>query len=91
MEKQIIAGIRQALIDCMDEKTLQSSNRYFKEGEQPLVYGVGMKDAGKIGKAFYKQIQDISKKEIFEICEELWKSRYLEEAVVACLFSESLH
>jgi len=92
MEKEkIITEIRQVLKDCVDEKTLKSSNRYFKEGEEALVYGVGMKLVGKIGKEFYKQIQDRPKKVIFEICEELWKSKYLEEAVVACIFSEALH
>jgi len=29
--------IRQALKDCVDEKMLKSSNRYFKEGEEALV------------------------------------------------------
>ena len=33
-----ITEIRQALKDCVDEKTLKSSNRYFKEGEEALVY-----------------------------------------------------
>jgi len=91
MKKNAITAIRQALKDCVDEKTLQSSSRFFKEGETALVYGVGMKDVGRIGKEFFTQIKSYPKNEIFEICEELWKSKYLEEAVVACLFSESLH
>ena len=91
MTEKVVTEIRQVLKECSDEKTLKSSSRFFKEGEEALVYGVGMKEIGKIGKEFYKQIQDNSKKEIFEICEELWKSKYLEEAVIACIFSESLH
>ena len=91
MIEKIIAEIRQALKDCADEKTLKSANRYFKEGDAPLVYGVGMKEVGKMGKEFFKQIKDNSKKEIFEICEKLWKSKYLEEAVIACRFSEAIH
>jgi len=91
MKEKIITEIRQTLKDSVDEKTLKSSNRYFKEGEQALVYGVGMKVVGKIGKECYQQIKNRSKKEIFKICEELWKSKYLEEAVVACMFSEALH
>ena len=91
MKDNVITAIRQALKDCVDEKTLQSSSRFFKEGETALVYGVGMKDVGRIGKEFFTQIKSYPKNEIFEICEELWKSKYLEEAVVACLFSESLH
>jgi len=91
MKEKIVTEIRQVLKDYADEKTLKSSNHFFKEGEEALVYGVKMGDVSKIGKEFYKQIQGNSKKEIFEICEELWKSKYLEEAVIACIFSESLH
>lgn len=88
---KIIAQIRKALKDSADKKTLESSNHYFKEGERAKVHGVKMGVVGKIGREFYKQIKDFPKKEIFAICEELWKSGYLEEAVVACVFSESLH
>lgn len=56
-----------------------------------MVHGVGMKEVGRIGKAFFRQIEHCPKEEIFGICEELWRSRYLEEAVVACIFSEWLH
>jgi len=91
MKEKIIAEIRQTLNDCVDEKALKSSERYFKEGERPLVYGVKFSEVNKIGKEFWKEIKDCSKKEIFAICEELWKSKYLEEAVIACTFSESLH
>jgi 3-methyladenine DNA glycosylase AlkD len=91
MKKKIIAEVRQALKDNADKKTSESSNRFFKKGEEALVYGVRMTEVSKIGKEFYKHIKDKSKKEIFEICEELWKSKYLEEAVVACIWSESLH
>lgn len=89
--KEIIKDLRQALKDSADAKTLESSNRFFKEGEAALVYGIKMSEVSIIGKEFYKQIKDCSKQEIFEICEELWKSKYLEEAVVACICSESLH
>jgi 3-methyladenine DNA glycosylase AlkD len=91
MKEKTIAEIRQVLNDCVDEKTLASSSRFFKKGEEALVYGVKMGEVNKIGKEFYKEIEGWPKKEIFEVCEELWKSRYLEEAVIACTFSASLH
>jgi hypothetical protein len=71
MKEKIITEIRQALKDCVDEKTFKSSHRYFKEDEAALVYGVGMKEVGLIGKEFYKQIENNSKKEIFEIADIL--------------------
>ncbi len=91
MKEKIIAEIRKALQQSIDEKALESSKRFFKEGEQALVHGVRSADVRKIGKAFYKQIKGCGKQEIFEICEELWKSKYLEEAFVACIFTEALH
>ena len=91
MKEKIITEIRQVLKECADEKIAKSSNHFFKEGEEALVYGVKALEVTKLGKEFSKQIQDSPKKEIFEICEELWKSKYFEEAVIACIFSESLH
>ena len=91
MKEKVVTEIRKTLKECVDEKVIKSSKRYFKEGEEPLTYGVGMKEIGIIGKEFYNQIHGSAKKEIFEICEELWKSNYLEEAIIACTFSYSLH
>ncbi|MDR2906969.1 MAG: DNA alkylation repair protein [Bacteroidales bacterium] len=87
----IVTEIRQTLKDCADEKARKSSDHFYKEGERALVYGVRMGEVGTIGKEFYKQIKDYPKQDIFEICEELWKSKYLEEAVIACRFTEALH
>ncbi len=89
--QKIITEIRAVLRECSDEKTRKTSNRYFKAGEEASVYGVKTKEVYKIGKEFHKQIQEKTKQEIFEICEQLWKSKYFEEAVIACLFTESLH
>lgn len=80
-----------ALLDSVDPKALASSERYFKEGEAPTVHGVKMPLVGKIAKEGLKQIKHLQKQEIFNLCEELWKSGYLEEAVIACHWAESLH
>ena len=89
MEEQIISDIRQTLLDSIDSKALASSNRYFKEGEAAKVHGVRMGEVGKIAKYSFQQIKHLSKREIFDLCEELWKSGYLEEAVIACNWAES--
>jgi hypothetical protein len=72
MKERIIAEIRQALKDRADEKKIASSKHVFKEGEEALVYGVSIGEVNKIGKEFYNQIRDCSKKEMYDICEELW-------------------
>ncbi len=91
METQIVSDIRQSLLDSIDPKALASSDRYFKEGEAAKVHGVRMAEVSKIGTLGFQQIKHLPKKEIFELCEELWKSGYLEEAVIACIWAESLH
>lgn len=91
MVNQIISDVRQALINSIDPKVLASSDRFFKEGEAAKVHGVRMGEVGEIGKLHFKQIKNLPKQEIFKLCEELWKSGYLEEAVVACTWAESLH
>ncbi|MDR2918411.1 MAG: DNA alkylation repair protein [Tannerella sp.] len=91
MKDERIIDLRQTLKDNVDEKVLESSKRYYKEGEEARVYGIKMGKISKIGKIFYQQIKDLPKQEIFEICEELWKADYLEEAVIACICTDSMH
>lgn len=90
MSENILQQVRQTLRDCIDRKTLQSSDRFFKPGEQAKVYGVRMAEVSKIAKEFSKIIGRQSKAEIFALCEELWQSGYLEEAVLACECAYSL-
>ncbi len=91
MKETLLNEIRQALRNSSDSKMLESSSRFFKKGEEALVYGVKNAEVNKIGKEFYGRLKGYSKQDIFAICEELWKSKYLEEAIIACKFSESQH
>lgn len=87
----IVEQVRQVLKDSIDPKTQATSDRFFKQGEAAKVYGIKMGEVGKIGKESFAQIKHLPKQEIFAFCEQLWKSGYLEEAVVACIWAESLH
>lgn len=77
--------VRQALIDIADEKTRLSGQRFFKE--EIKLHGVKSADVRKISKTYYKEIKHLSKAEIFQLCEALWKSGYIEEIGVACEWS----
>lgn len=81
----IVELVRKKLIENADEKTKAGSKRYFKE--QIDTYGVKSAVVGQISKEIYSQITDFSKDEIFELCEELWKSGMLEESFIACNWS----
>lgn len=84
----IIDKIRQELKQQADEQTQQSSQKFFKEPVQ--VYGMKTAAVTKIGKESFKKIKEKSKEEIFQLCDELWKSGYMEESFIACNWSYAL-
>lgn len=85
----ILTKIREELKQNANEKTKKSGERFFKE--KVKLYGVKSAVVGRIGKKYFKEIKSKGKKEIFALCEELWKSGYMEESFVACNWSYFLH
>jgi len=90
-KETILKQIRETLSANADPKRVTLMERFFKEGENAKVYGLNAANAKKIAKEALQQVKELSKQEIFEFCEELWKSSYLEEAGIACTFAESFH
>ena len=90
MNNNILPQIRQTLANSANATTAAASGHFFKEGEAAKVYGVKTAEVRKIAKAGLLQIKDFTKQSIFELCEEMWKSGYFEEMVIACVWSESL-
>ncbi len=84
----IIEVVRQDLITQSNEKTKQSTLRFFKE--EITCYGVKSDITRQIGKSYYKQIKHVSKADIFNLCDELWKSGNLEESFIACHWSHAI-
>jgi len=82
---QIIERIRKELIKNGDEKTRIQGERFFKENVK--IYGLKSAQTAEIGKEFYKELADKSKANVFALCEELWKSGYMEESFIACNWS----
>ena len=78
----IIENLRQELIKNADEKTRLSGERFFKEDVK--LYGIKSAEVSRISKEHYKAIADKSKPNIFGLCNDLWKSGYMEESFVAC-------
>ena len=81
----IINEIRQEIIRNADEKTKSSGERFFKEPVK--LHGLKSAVTERIAKEYFTRIKGNSKSEIFELCEELWESGYLEEAGIACNWS----
>ena len=90
-KESIIAQVRQAIASNVNNELLVSHNRFFKDDEIVKCYGLKTAEVRKIAKTIFKQIKDYPKQNIFELCEELWKSGYTEEVVVACNWSELQH
>ena len=76
----IIQQLRADLTANIDEQTKQSSQHFFKE--QVKMYGIKTATVGQIAKKYWRQVKSLSKPGIFSLCEELYKSNYMEEAFV---------
>ncbi len=76
----IIGQIRQDLQDGADDATKQSFSRFFKE--EVRGYGVKTAVVTKIAEKYWKEIRSRDKREIFNLCEELYRSQITEEAFV---------
>lgn len=84
----VLQRLRNDLHNFSSEETRQSSLHFFKEAI--VTYGVKMPMVDKIAKEFFKEISDKPINEVFDLCDELWKSGYLEESFVACNWSYSV-
>jgi len=87
--ENIIDKIRAELRSRSDEKTRMVSQKYFKEKIKS--HGVKTAVVTSIGKEYYSHINDLTKSEIFDVCESLWQSGYIEESFIACNWSYYVH
>lgn len=76
----ILAQIREDLKANTDQQTQKSFQRFFKE--QVKYYGVKTGTVGKIAKKYWNQVKTLDKQTIFQLCEELYRSDYTEEAFI---------
>ncbi|MFH1001182.1 MAG: DNA alkylation repair protein [Bacteroidota bacterium] len=87
--ENLIEKIRIELKANSNEKIKASSQRLFKH--QIKNYGVRNPVVNKISKDFYKLIYPKTKFEIFDLCERLFQSAYIEESLIACHWSFRVH
>lgn len=88
MEK-IIEKIRTELRKNIGEKTESTSQKFFKE--KIKFYGVKVPIVNKISREYFKLIESMTKSEIFDLCERLWQSGFIEESFIACHWSYYIH
>lgn len=85
----IIDKIRLELIKNSDEKTQATAQNFFKE--KIKFYGVKSSIVHRISKDYFKRIDFKPKSEIFDLCESLWQSGFIEETFIACHWSYYIH
>ncbi len=79
--KKILQKVREELKENIDLEYKKGAENFFNEPIE--LYGVRAGIVRKIAKENYKEIKDLKKKEVFNLCEELLKSNLLEESTVA--------
>jgi 3-methyladenine DNA glycosylase AlkD len=84
----VVSQVRQELQESINPNMKGYSRSFFKEEIKSL--GIKTPVVNEIGKKLFKQIEHLSKDTIFGYCEELLKSGYIEEAVVAFRWSDFL-
>ncbi len=83
--KNIIAKILKGLKQNSDPHTKAMGQKFFKE--KVKIHGVRTALVTKIAKANHQCVLALDKKKAFALCDELWRSGYMEESFIACHFS----
>jgi 3-methyladenine DNA glycosylase AlkD len=76
----ILDQIRTDLQAYADDKTRESVKHFFKEAIK--VYGVKTATVEKIAKKYWPTVKIYGKQDIFALCEDLFRSDYMEEASI---------
>lgn len=85
----MLSAIRRELDQQADAKTREVFSRFFKE--KITHYGIKAVIIRKIARRYFKELAPLDKRAIFALCEELLKSDYNEEAVIAFEWAYWIH
>jgi 3-methyladenine DNA glycosylase AlkD len=84
----VIAAIRKELSENADPAIRETSKRFFKE--EIACYGMKTAAVTAIAKKYWKEVRSRDKGEIFSLCEELYRSGFLEEAFIVSTWAYAL-
>ena len=80
--KTILQRLRADLQAIATPEAKAAAQRFFKE--EIKAYGIKIPAAKVAGKKYVKELKMLSKAEVYGLCEDLWKSGYFEESIIAC-------
>src|SRR5659263_303454 len=84
----VIAQIRLELAALADPEIQKSSKRFFKE--EIRCYGMKTATVTAMAKKYWKEVKNLPKPEIFALCEELYRSGYMEESFIVSEWAHAL-
>lgn len=84
----VITRIRKELESIADPALQESSKRFFKE--EIRCYGTKTAAVIRLAKNSWKEVKSRPKPEIFALCEELYRSGYMEESFIVSEWAHSL-
>ncbi|HEX3001698.1 MAG TPA: DNA alkylation repair protein [Methanoregula sp.] len=84
----VITRIRKDLESIADPTIQESSKRFFKE--EIRCYGTKTAAVIALAKKYWKEVKSRPKPEIFSLCEELYRSGYMEESFIVSEWAHSL-
>jgi len=84
----VIARIREELQEKADPEIQKTARRFFKE--EITCYGLKTAAGTAIAKKYWKEVKGRDKTEIFALCEELYRSGYMEEAFIVSTWAHLL-
>ncbi|MGZ8886099.1 MAG: DNA alkylation repair protein [Halobacteriota archaeon] len=84
----IIEQIRQELEALADPEIQKSSKRFFNE--EVRCYGMKTATVIAMAKRYWKGVKNRPKPEIFALCEELYRSGYMEESFIVSQWAHAL-
>ncbi len=84
----ILVELRKELTVNADAAVKVQGEKYFKEPVK--MYGMKSAMVLEIGKRYYRDLEKISKSELFGLCESLWQSGMMEESFIACTWAYNM-
>ena len=84
----VIVKIRKDLREIADPAIRITARRFFKEEIE--CYGIKTATVVAIAKKYWNEVKSRDKEEIFSLCEELYKSGYMEEAFIVSTWAPKL-
>ena len=81
----VLQQVREELLTNADPQTKASGERFFKEAVR--IHGVKSATVTALASKYFNDVRTRGKDGVFSLCDNLWRTGYLEESGIACHWS----